>query len=87
MEEEGFTTLVVCDTGYFGGYVGSYVLEEEEGEVDGFVDNAKNMVKYVVRYVSNHMEGEFIVFSKWIPSWMLLIGGKVKNSRGVWKYV
>ena len=30
---------------------------------------------------------EFIILSKWIHSWMLLIDGMVKDSRDVWAYV
>ena len=33
------------------------------------------------------MEGDLITLSKWIPSWMILIDGQVKDSRGVWAYV
>ena len=52
MEEEGFTTLVVCDTGYMGESMGNYVLEEEGGEVDGFVEDETEVAEYGVRYES-----------------------------------
>ena len=37
--------------------------------------------------MSEPMECEFIVFSKWILSWMILIDVRVKDSRDVWGYV
>ena len=80
MEGEGLNTLVVYDTGYLGGFVGNYVLEKEGREVDECFEDATKVVGYGVRYASDPMEGEFIILSKWIPSWMLLINGRVKDS-------
>ena len=45
------------------------------------------VVEYGVRDVSDTMEGKIIIFSKWIPSWMLLICGRVDYIRYVWAYV
>ena len=63
--------LVVCDKGYLGGSMGNYVLEEEGGEVNGLVDNESKVVEYGIRYMRDPMDGEFIIFSKDIPSCML----------------
>ena len=64
--------MVVCDTGSLDGSIGNYVLEEEGGEVDGFFEFATKVVEYGVRDVIEPMEGKFIIFSTWIPYWLLL---------------
>ena len=86
-EGEGFTNLVVCNKGSLGRYVGNYVLEEEVIEVDGFVEDTTKVVRYGVRDVSDPRESEFIVFSKWIYFWLILIDGRIQEIRNIWAYV
>ena len=45
------------------------------------------VVECGVRDVIETMNGEFIVLYKWIPSYLVLIHRKVKESRDLWAYV
>ena len=64
VEVERLTKLVVCDTWSLGGSVVNCVFEKEGGEVGGFVENYLKVEEDGVRYVSDHMDDEFIIFSK-----------------------
>ena len=55
--------------------------------MDGFVEDSTKVVDYGVRDVSYPMEGTFIVFYKWIPSWLILIDERIKYRRDMWEYV
>ena len=55
--------------------------------MDGFVEVAEKMVEYGFISLSDTVDGVFILFSKFIPSWLLLLYGQVKDRRGVWDYV
>ena len=67
----------------YGRVCGKLCFRRGRVEVDGFIEDETEVVEYGVRYVRNFIEGEFIVFSTWILSWLLLINGRVKDSRYV----
>ena len=52
-----------------------------------FVEYSTKVVEYGVRGVSDPMEGDFIIFSKCIPSCILLLGVWINNNRDLWVYV
>ena len=53
----------------------------------GFVEVATKMVEYGVIDLSETVEVLFVVFSKFIPSWLIFLDGQVKYIRYIWDYL
>ena len=53
------------------------------GKLDGFVEVEEKMVEYGFIDGSETVEGVFVVFYKFIPSWMILLDGIIKYIRVV----